>query len=116
MSRIYGFFAVVALALVICTGGGTAQNYPLVSFGPKIEGVLSADKSTLSVYASSTSEKKYRCRADFRLRVAGQRAFDLFPCHFSISAHAARKLVCTHDAGASHFTEIDGESSICEPR
>lgn len=101
--------AVMALSLTV---------YPAGAIGLK-PGVcmLSADKSRVEVTAGNSSTKAYACATECRLRVSGQRAFELFKCQYRLGANAKEKLVCHRDGGSpGHYTEVATTSAICVPR
>lgn len=83
----------------------------------KAECTLNADKSSMIVIASNSAGKAYNCMVNCRINVAGQRAFDVFECRFSLNANAAEKTVCERKgSGPGHFTKINSSRSICSPR
>lgn len=108
----------LVLRVLAAVGAVLLTAWPAIAGGyPDAHCTLGADTSRMLVVASNPSGKAYRCMAECRLRVAGQRAFDRYRCTFALRAGTGEKTVCVHKAGGSgRFTKVDGSQSTCVPR
>lgn len=84
---------------------------------PRAECTLNTDKSSMRVLGVSTGGKAYSCSAECRLKISGQRAFDLFKCNFSLGANTNETVVCERPgSGRGHYTEVSSSKFTCIPQ